>query len=608
MFRFAQPDILYFLLLLPLLALGWWWSDRAAQGRLRQFAGLRLGAALTADNSRAKRALGRALWAGVYMCLIVGLARPQAGLARQGEESRGLDILFLVDTSRSMAAADEQPDRLSRVKRSLFYLLDRLEGNRMGLIQFAGVAFELCPLTQDTSALKLLIDSLDTTSLPVPGTNLGEAIQRALQAFGRNGTSGARNRAIVVMTDGENFGTLPYPAVKRAAEEGVHTYALGVGSREGAPVPSAADGTVSGPQDKTTRLDEKTLSKLALFGGGTYARLTSSGQEEDRLVEELNRLEKIELYTSRLLVWDDRYAWPAAAAALLLVFELLLGRRHGGFEWRALLRRVLRKGVAGGAMMLFLCLGAAAAPLRAETARDLVLQGVRAMAKKQMPDAERVLTLASKRRPQDPLIHYDLGCAYLKQYKYREAHQAFSRALIHAQKSLRQDAWYNLGFAAFYLGIREGQAERWYDSVEAFQQALLLDPKDEDARYNLEVVLREIRKRTQRAARRETQNQGGNQGNQSGSGADKPGRDRTRSEAKNNEQSPPREAQEKTKQRQKQGERTSTSEDQKGTRQKGMSQDDAMRTLRSLEADEQDLQKNRERFNPDQNNYRGPYW
>jgi Ca-activated chloride channel homolog len=600
MFRFADPDILYALLVLPLAALAWWASDRLARKRLEEFTGPRLGGVLTADNSPWRALLGRGAWLLAVAALIAGLARPQVGLARQNEAGRGLDLLFLVDTSRSMAAADEAPTRLDRVKRTLFYLSDKLEGNRIGLIEFAGVAFEICPLTQDTGALKLLIDALDTSDLPVPGTDLGGALQLAMQAFARTGQTGARNRAVIVFSDGENFGSLPYAAVKRAAAEGIRTYALGVGTPAGTAVPALGD--QAAPAKTLTKLQEKPLSLLSLFGGGTYARLTAGGQEEDALVEELSRLEKLEHYSSRLLAWDDRYPWLAALAALLLWAELLLGRRRGRWRWPRAWRRWLP------AFVLLGCLLAGAAPAQAASTRELVTQGLKALNRREPADAKRDLEQAVKRRPQDPWAQYNLGCVHLVQYQYLEALPAFSRSVARAQGRLLRDAWYNLGYTAFFLGLQQGQAERWTESAQAFEKVLLLDPQDEDARYNLEIVLREIRRHTQQRARRETQSQGGKQGPQEGGGADKPGEDRTRSEGRNQDQAPPRESQEQTTRREKSGERTSTSEDQKGNRQRGMSQEHALRTLRSLESDEQDLQKNRQRFEPDANPYRGPYW
>lgn len=600
MFRFADPDLLYALLALPLAVLAWWASDRMARRRLEELVGPRLGASLTADSSPWRRLFGRIAWLLAAASLAIGLARPQVGLARQSETGRGLDLLFLVDTSRSMSADDEAPTRLDRAKRTIFYLIDRLEGNRLGLIEFAGVPFELCPLTQDAGALKLLTDALDTTDLPVPGTDLGGAVQMGLQAFGRTGQTGARNRALIVISDGENFGSLPYPAVKRAAAEGIRTYVLGVGTPAGAAVPPLGDQVA--PAKTLTKLQEKPLSLLALFGGGTYARLSAGGQEEDALVEELNRLEKLEHYSSRLLTWDDRYPWAAALAALLLWLELLLGRRRAAWRWPKTWRRWLP------AFLLPVCVLAGAVPAPGAATRDLVTQGLQALRRYEPADARRDLEQAVKRRPQDPWAHYNLGCVHLVQYQYLEALHAFGRAVTHARGQLLRDAWYNRGYAAFYLGLQQGQAERWSEAADAFEHVLLLDPQDADARYNLELVLREIRRHTQQRARRETQSQGGKQGDAAGGGADKPGEDRTRSQGRENDQAPPRESQEQTTRREKSGERTSTAEDQKGTRQRGLSKENALRTLRSLESDEQDLQKNRQRFEPNANPYRGPYW
>ncbi len=600
MFRFGHPEFLHLLWLLPGVVAGLWWSAHLKARRLREFAGPRLAPLLTEGNSPGKRLLGHGLLLAALVAMIIGAARPQVALLRVQTENQGLDILFLMDVSRSMQAADVTPSRLDRAKRAMFYLTDRLSENRIGLLPFAGVSFMQCPFTRDTGALKLLINALTTTQLPVPGTDLGGAIEQAGQAFQR---TGAKHRVIIVLSDGENFGQKPTQKVSQAKKQGIRTYCLGVGSEQGAPVPAAGHSESPAAQARAqTRLDEKLLRKIAMLGGGTYARLTPSGQEERNLAEELDRLEKMELLSEEHQCWVEHYPWPAGLAALLLIFEILLGRRRG-FTWPWEFIRRLR--AATPVLLLALLL---AAPAAGGTLKQHINRGVAAYERQELPEAERLFNQARQRAAGAALAEFNLGGTLLAQHKYQAAYQAFARARPHAKKRLLQDTWYNLGYTAFYLGIKTGTAEKWTEAAEAFKQCLLLDPQDDDARYNLEIVLREITKRTRQAARREQQSRGSDQGKQAGGGADKPGPDRQPAQGRPRDEAPPREAQEKTSQRQEQKGKPSTSEQATGRRQKGMSQEDALRTLRSLDAEESRVRKNWPQDSREQTEYKGPSW
>ncbi|MCD4812715.1 VWA domain-containing protein [bacterium] len=605
MFRFAFPIMLNLLWVLPALVLGLVWANLRERRRMQQFFSERLARTLTGQNSPAKRQLGRIAIIAAIAIMIVGLARPQVALMRTEVSTEGLDIMFLIDTSRSMTVRDVSGGtRLERAKRTLFYLVDQLSEHRIGLLPFAGNAFLNCPTTRDTGALKLLINGLDTSTLPVQGTDLGNALEEALAAFQR---TGAQHRAIVVISDGENFGRAPLPKVKEASKEGIRTYCLGVGSAEGAPMPPRWEVSKKRPAQakssskQITRLDEIILKKMALVGGGTYARLSPGGKEADVLVAELNKLEKIEMFSERHQTWEDYYPVAALLALLFLLFELLIGRRKGRPRLANLIRLFKR---TGAAILVSVCL----ASLAQAAAQKEIKQGLDAFKRQDLIAAERHFNEARQANAGDALAEYNLGCAQLGQHKYSQAYKAFIRALPSASGALEQDNWYNFGYTAFYLGIKQGKAEKWQEAVDAFKKCLLLDPQDDDARYNLELILREIKKRTKTLSKREEQSQGTDKGKAPGSGADKPGSDRQSSSGRRNDDAPPNEEQEKTSQRKEQKGKTSTSDQQPGRKQKGMSQEDALRALRSLEAEESTVQKNSPKDDKQMNEYKGPDW
>jgi Ca-activated chloride channel family protein len=341
MFRFARPEMLNLLWLLPVIAAAFWWGRRQARARLAALVGERLSARLTAGNSGLKSGLAVGLVLAAWACLALGLARPQTALAVRQAAFPGLDVILVVDVSRSMDATDTPPSRLGRAQQALFYLAETLRGNRFGLLPFAGTAFLTCPLTRDQSAVQLLIDHLETSWSPIPGTNLTQALALAREAFER---TGAKHRVLVVVSDGENFGGKPLPVVKQANKEGIRTYCLGVGTEAGAAVP--------GEKKAVTKLDEEGLKRIALIGGGTYQRLSAGGREEEALAAELKRLEKIEIFTAEQNAWQDHYPLAALAAAFLLWLELLLGRRREGPNWRQLALKIWRW-IVPAAIVLF---------------------------------------------------------------------------------------------------------------------------------------------------------------------------------------------------------------------------------------------------------------
>ncbi|NTV51894.1 MAG: VWA domain-containing protein [Candidatus Firestonebacteria bacterium] len=603
MFRLAEPQWLWLLTALLGFPPVWWWLDLWAQARLRSFVGSRLAAGLTAENSTHKKWIGRICVLLAVIFLILGLARPQAGLRGVRDEWRGAEIELLVDTSRSMLAQDVFPTRLGRAKQAMHYLVDHWEEQRVGLIPYAGTAFEVCPLTEDTGALKLLIDALDTEQLPVPGTDIGAALTEALQAFARTSRNSRAQRICVVVGDGESFGNLPKEALAKAVNEGLHIYTLGVGTTQGVPVPSKNTGEPIAPNAPRTRLNEKKLGELAALGQGLFVHLTGQGQEEEVVVKEIDRLEKVQQYSNRLLVWNDLYPFCAVAALGLLLWDSLLSRRKPRGK-----REVHRKRRAFvGLFLLAISSLSWVSPAQAGS-RERIGEGLSAFQQRRWADAEKCFKQAAQKNPEDPLATYNYGCSLLVQKKFPEAYTAFVQAKAHAEGVLEQDVWYNVGYTAYYLGWRQGDPARWVEAAEAFQQVLLWNAGDDDAGYNLELILRQIEKYTKQTTQRQTQSQGGKQGDREGGGANLPGSDRSPSEGKSNEKAPPSEQNSESNQRQKSGDKSSVSEDQKGNKQKGMSKQDALRTLRSLENEEQDMRRNQQPNLQDENLYHGPDW
>lgn len=331
--RFEEPQLLYLLFALPALALFLWWAHRRRRVRLERFADAALVERLTASVSSRKRlakSAGLVVAAGL---IVFALARPQWGDITRPIEKKGVDLIVALDTSRSMLARDVPPNRLERAKRQLRGLLHRERGDRVGILAFAGAAFMQCPLTLDYGLAMDILDTIDVNAIPTQGTAIGTAIRSATEAFD-NAARG--RRALVLLTDGEDQGTEPLEAAREAAEKGVIIYAIGIGSRDGNPIPEGGSHKI-GPDGNpvNTRLDAETLQKIALMTGGKYVEAKPSGELElDEIYASIDALEKTTQEERSRRVYEDRFMWFLLAAALILVWEILQNdRRKTTGEW-----------------------------------------------------------------------------------------------------------------------------------------------------------------------------------------------------------------------------------------------------------------------------------
>jgi len=249
-------------------------------------------------------------------------------------EQEGIDLVIALDVSRSMLAQDIKPSRLTRAKVELAELMDRLKGDRVGLVFFAGAAFPQCPLTVDYAAARLFLSQADPEMITAQGTNLEAALSTALELFDEE--RGAY-RAVLLVTDGEDFAGGVDESVRRLREAGVAVFPVGLGSVDGAPIP------VEGPRDRSqgflrdrgdqvvmTRLEEAPLLKLAQQTGGIYVRAGSGGLDLARLTAGLQSLQSRSYQATRVTSYQERYAWPLGAVVVLLLLEPLLADRRRG--------------------------------------------------------------------------------------------------------------------------------------------------------------------------------------------------------------------------------------------------------------------------------------
>lgn len=326
MLYIAEPRFLWLLLLVPVLLIVYGISRH-----LRSRAVLRFGEPSLVRQLMPSWSSAKGWWRMVLFCLaffffVIGLSRPLIGAKLSERETRGAEIMICLDVSNSMLAQDYRPDRLSRAKLAISRLVDRLQDDRIGLVVFAGTSFVQLPITADYISAKMFLDNIDTGSIPIQGTAIGDAIITAARGFS---AQSEKSRAIIVITDGENHEDDAVAAAKTVAESGIKVYTIGVGSSEGEPIP------VNGEllRDKSgnivvSRLDEQMLKDIAAAGGGSYVH---AGNEEfglNPIVDEISRMEDERLSSIVFEEYDELYMYFLGIALGLFVIEMLIGERR----------------------------------------------------------------------------------------------------------------------------------------------------------------------------------------------------------------------------------------------------------------------------------------
>ncbi len=326
MLYFANPQYFWLLLLVPLVPVLYGILRALRLKRIRAFGDESLVRSLMPSWSGAKGWVRVILWNLAFMCFVLGLARPQMGAKLKEHEAKGAEIMICLDVSNSMLARDYSPSRLDRAKLAISRVVDRLQGDRIGLIIFAGSSFVQLPITTDYVSAKMFLGNIDTGSVPVQGTAIGDAILTAAKSFS---AQSEKSRAIIIITDGENHEDDAVEAAKQAASLGIKVYTIGVGSLRGEPIPMNGE-LLKDSQGNivVTRLDENTLRQIASEGGGAYVH---AGNEEFGLtpiIEDIKKMEE-EKYNSIIFEdFDEQFMYFFAAALALLVIEMLIGQRR----------------------------------------------------------------------------------------------------------------------------------------------------------------------------------------------------------------------------------------------------------------------------------------
>lgn len=440
---------------------------RRREALLSRFAAARLLDQLTEKASHQRTLLKAALILLAFALIGISLARPQYGVDWIERKARGLDIVFVLDSSKSMLATDLRPTRLDRAKLAIIDLVKRLESDRIGLVAFAGNAFLQTPPTLDYAAFRENLDAIGYSSISRGGSDIGRAIREAAKAFPKDNSF----KVVVLLTDGEDQQQDVITAASEVADEGIKVYTIGIGTPEGDYLKirnaQGDDEFIrdSSGQPVRSQLDETTLQKIAQLTGGSYSRLSDQSLNTlyNSVLATLPREERqSELQEARI----ERYQWALSIACILMVVEIFIRRRSN----------------LSLSLLLLLSASSVCTPIRSE-AQDLPVKEIQELPMPVAEDTPEILVAAPET---DPRILYNQAHHQLTTGNYEQATQLLEQAIEYStQRSLQRDALYNMAHASNQIGETALQAqdferaiERWKQAEALFQSANEIDSND----------------------------------------------------------------------------------------------------------------------------------
>jgi Ca-activated chloride channel family protein len=539
-----------------ILALSFYRFQKKSAAALKEFASERLLEKLTRGVSPKKRLIKRVILILAVGLIFVALARPQVGYEWKEVKRKGIDILMAVDTSKSMLAEDVRPNRLERSKFGIMDFISKLEGDRVGLLPFAGSAFLMCPLTLDYDAFSNSLEALDTNIIPQGGTDIASAIYEAEAAFNND----ANHKILVLVTDGEDLEGEALSAARAAKQRGLTIYTVGVGTPSGELIPLVHGGKDGAfvkdekGQPVKSRLDETMLQKIAEATGGRYEPLGQQAEGLETIYrEKLSLVPKHELAEKMQRVPIERFQWPLMLALLLLVMEFAISdrkRKRKAFPVvTTAYRRIPKIGRAAGASSVLLLVLLAIVLLGYRSAHASPVDAEAAYKAGHYDAAVQEYRSEAEKAPEDPQLQFNLGAAAYKGKQYPIALASFNKSLKVQDIGLQNQSYYNIGNTLYRKG--EGTEKQnpqqtikdWEASIKAYENALKLKPDDKDAEFNRDFVkkrLEELKKNQQQNQNKDKKNDKDNQqANNKNSKQDPKKNDQEKKSGKNQKQDSP---------------------------------------------------------------------
>lgn len=517
MFILEKPQILYLLLLLIPMAAVFYWNLIKKKRQISRFGNEENLILQIPDYSVGKQHVKFVLTAIIYSLLVFCLANPQMGTSVQKVERKGIDVMVALDISNSMNCNDIQPSRLMRAKQAILRIIDKMESDRIGLVIFAGDAYLQLPLTTDYGAAKLFISNVETSDLSRQGTAIGSAIQLCVQNFDPK-LENSHNKAIIVISDGENHEDDAVEAAREAARKGIAVYTVGMGSTQGAPIPIMRNGQViSYKKDLDgnvviTRLNRQMMEDIAHAGKGAFVEANNISSGVETVFEKLSHIDKVSFESRNISDYETRYQYFLALAIFLLILEIFIfEKRNRILNRRNLFGMKKNKGKRGNVLqvLLLFTILTTGIPSLAEAQIAIPTQkGNRMYQDSAFDKAEEFYSKALLADSNYSKARYNLGNTQYRKGNYTGAISQFER-LKHdptLNKDERADLLHNLGNS--YM-----QQQEYEKAVENYVASLKEKPGREDTRYNLAYARKMLKKQQENQQNQQNQQQKQNQEN-----------------------------------------------------------------------------------------------